>query len=89
MSGPDDEGCTPLDQAFYAPGNTRICDLLLETYVERMESFGNLALHAILRDAEYVDDTQDEVFHPPLHPVRVRHPVAHFTWDNFAIGSSL
>jgi len=72
----DNENKSPLDLAL-SEGNTEICDLLLEAYKNHlMAQHGPLALHAVLRSVEYLDFTNVENFHVPLHPLRVRMPAA-------------
>ena len=82
MFAVDKNGCTPFDVA------TRdVADCLLQLYGDKMtRDHGRLALHTILRSAEYsfvTDDDDDDHWHPPLTVVHIRLPLGTLKLEHF------
>ena len=60
-------------------------DFLLEQYGNKLtQDFGRRAIHAILGAAKYsYSFDEDDEFHPPLNPLRIRLPLGELTLDHF------
>ena len=78
----DDTGKTPLDLAL-AEGHAEAADLLLQMYGNRLsqQEEGRVALHALLRTAEY-SFAKDRHFNPRRNPFQVKIQIGTMTWHH-------
>ena len=75
----DKYGRTPFDAATRFCADTLIHAFLIESYSIKMKADnGRLALHEILKVAEY-SFAETEEFHPPLNPLQIRLPLGKLT----------
>ena len=75
----DKIGCTPFDVAARSSSPEGVVDYLLQLYGNAVtQDHDRLALHAILRSAEY-SFVEERGFHPPMLPLRIRLPLGALT----------
>ena len=78
-----EDGQTPFDFATDSDSADETRAFLIESYSNKLtEEHGRLALHAILGAAEY-SFAEDDEFHPPLNPIRIRLPLGKLTLQHF------
>ena len=80
MLAVDKDGLLPFDRAAICDDerDQNICDCLLQLYGNKATQYhGRLALHVILRSAEY-SFSEERGFHPPLLSLRIRLPLGKY-----------
>ena len=80
-------GRTPFDLTCSKNDRDVATDLLIQMYSDRLskENEGRLALHTLLRTAEYsfADFVKYGEVHPPMHPLRVKIQLGTLTWKHW------
>ena len=80
----DEYGKTPFDGATHSNSADGKHAFLIECYSNKMtQEHGRLALHAVLRAAEYSFAEAYFGFHPPQNPLRIHLPLGRLTLQHF------
>ena len=83
MFAVDAFGKTPFDSALKSTSSRRKRACLIECYGNKLtQEHGRLALHAILAAADY-SFAENNKFHPPQNPLRIRLPLGKLTLQHF------